>query len=288
MGNPLLGSARLGTLVRLARFGVERARGERRVLADWVGFVVDVAVVGVLFARRQARRVGRRLMAEVPPSFGVLAAVTTVALAAIIVQTPLAHLSAPIADGSPFGTITFAFLLCAPWGCGAGCGIAGAGCLGGSVVDGRAAVRDCGVWLRLLGKSFAQWVHGYPAIFGGCDSGCGSTGAMAVSRVCWYFSARKRSIRCFACSRRHRQARAAPGACLAMFRDDRKHALAVCLPLDAAARMADAEDHQSGWLRKAGLNVEHGPLSLSLAAGADLATLPGPDSLIGATDDSSR
>ena len=53
-----------------------------------------------------------------------------------------------------------------------------------------------------------------------------------------------------------------------MFRDDRKHALAVRLSArHAAARMADAENYQSGWFRKTGLNVEHDPLSLSLAAG---------------------
>ena len=166
MGNPLLAIGRgLGTLVRLLPGLASSALGGERGVF-WLiglGLLLTLAVVGALFARRQAQTGwDRRLMAEVPPSFGVLAAVTTVALAAIIVQTPLAYLSAPIADGSPFGTITFLRFYYAPW---AGCVVLAA------VLLARAAWPRAlsmvvllfaivgGVWLRPLGKSFAQWVH---------------------------------------------------------------------------------------------------------------------------------
>ena len=183
MGNPLLAIGRgLGTLVRLLPGLASSALGGERGVF-WLiglGLLLTLAVVGALFARRQAQTGwDRRLMAEVPPSFGVLAAVTTVALAAIIVQTPLAHLSAPIADGSPFGTITFCVSTMRPGRvCGAGCGAAGAGCVAKGVVDGGASVCDCRWGMVAAARKVVRPVgaHGYPAIFGGGDGGCGSAG----------------------------------------------------------------------------------------------------------------
>ncbi len=157
IGNPLLAVVQgLGALLRLLPALSISALGGTRGLGWLIG------IGGVLLAAALSDWFGRRRAAGASPSRGVLAAVALVTLAAVVVQTPLAHLSAPIADGSPFGTITFLRFYYAPW---AGCAALAAVLLSRATWPTALSAAMVllvllgGVWLRPLGKSFAQWVH---------------------------------------------------------------------------------------------------------------------------------
>ena len=58
---------------------------------------------------------GRRGAGGASPSGGAVLAAAMVMLAAVLVQTPLAQLAAPLADGSAFGTVAFLRFYYAPW-----------------------------------------------------------------------------------------------------------------------------------------------------------------------------
>lgn len=74
-------------------------------LMPWFGWGLLVALAPAILRRRRDSGVSR----------GLLAGVLLVLLAAFVVQTPLAKAFAPMLDGGPFGTITFARFYYAPW-----------------------------------------------------------------------------------------------------------------------------------------------------------------------------
>ena len=92
-------TAMLSTLPRLSELVV----GSERL--PWLGWGLLCAVfVALIWERRDATGLNR-----------LLGGATLVFLAAFIVQTPLAKAFAPMLDGGPFGTITFARFYYVPW-----------------------------------------------------------------------------------------------------------------------------------------------------------------------------
>lgn len=95
-----------------------------------------------------------------PAIHGVAGAVLLVLLAAFVVQTPLAAAFAPMLDGGPFGTVTFARFYYAPW---AVLSVFGAlvfarGGLGGFIAVAVAVLMVVvAVASRPLSESFAAW-----------------------------------------------------------------------------------------------------------------------------------
>lgn len=166
MGNPVLAVGRgLRTLAGLLPGLASSALGGERGVIWLIGLgaLLLLAVAGTMLGRRDLRAASDVSLAiRAQPSGAVLIAVAVVALAAIVVQTPLAQLLAPMADGSPFGTITFLRFYYAPW---AGCAALAAVLLARTAWSTALSVAVIllavvgGVWLRPLGKSFAQWVH---------------------------------------------------------------------------------------------------------------------------------
>lgn len=119
--------------------------------AAWFGWgVLGALVAALVWARREASDVN-----------GLLIAVVLIALAAFVVQTPLAKNFAVMLDGGPFGTITFARFYYAPWltACVLVALIVARGRLGvvASLVIVAVAVAAA-LTTRPLPESFADWV----------------------------------------------------------------------------------------------------------------------------------
>lgn len=92
-------SAMISSLPKLA----EQIVGGERL--PWFGWgLLGAVFAALIWARRDATELNRLLVGA-----------TLVFLAAFIVQTPLAKAFAPMLDGGPFGTITFARFYYAPW-----------------------------------------------------------------------------------------------------------------------------------------------------------------------------
>lgn len=74
-------------------------------VAPWVGWaLLGAALLALIWARRDGG-----------VSLGLIGGALLVLVSAIVVQTPLAKAFAPMLDGGPFGTITFARFYYAPW-----------------------------------------------------------------------------------------------------------------------------------------------------------------------------
>ena len=122
-------------------------------IVPWFAGVLLVAcLLAIVWARREEG--GTR---------GRIGGALLVLLAAVVVQTPLAKAFAPMLDGGPFGTITFARFYYAPWvvlsvvialvlSRGRLGGVAALALVGVSVVTGVAA--------RPLAESFVEWTRG--------------------------------------------------------------------------------------------------------------------------------
>jgi len=126
------------------------AGGER---AKWFGWGLTGGLVAALvWVRRDAAG-----------EYGLLGAAALVLVAAFFVQTPLAKNFAPMLDGGPFGTITFARFYYAPWlaACVLVALVLARGRLG--AIAGLAIVGvtvAAALTTRPLPESFADWVNG--------------------------------------------------------------------------------------------------------------------------------
>ncbi|MEO7253102.1 MAG: hypothetical protein ABIZ64_02560 [Casimicrobium sp.] len=74
------------------------------VMPWFAGGVLGACLIALIWRRR-----------DVKVSLGLIGGVLLVLLAAVVVQTPLAKAFAPMLDGGPFGTVTFARFYYAPW-----------------------------------------------------------------------------------------------------------------------------------------------------------------------------
>ena len=95
-------------------------------------------------------------------SRGLIVGALLVLLAAVVVQTPLAKAFAPMLDGNPFGTVTFARFFYAPWAVVAVvvAVVLGQGRMGGIAALGLVGVMVAtGLATRPLSESFAEWTR---------------------------------------------------------------------------------------------------------------------------------
>ncbi|MGL4232403.1 MAG: hypothetical protein ACRCWJ_13640 [Casimicrobium sp.] len=157
IGNPMLVIAEgLWTLAKMLPQLASQALGGVR------GAIWFVAV-GALFLYALAMSLPARAQARTEPiSVGTALAAAVVMMASLVAQAPVGHLSAPIADGSPLGTITYTRFYYAPAAALAvlfACALARLQKRG--VVTGILCLLAIvgAVWLRPLSKSFAQWTH---------------------------------------------------------------------------------------------------------------------------------
>ncbi len=121
-------------------------------MVPWFGWgLLGACLLALLWVRRDA---------EV--SRGLIGGALLVLLAAVVVQTPLAKAFAPMLDGGPFGTITFARFYYAPWAVSSVVValVLARGRMGGVAALGLvAAMVAAGLAARPLAESFVEWTR---------------------------------------------------------------------------------------------------------------------------------